>query len=112
MFNVNKSQGVVTMAKNAYDELDDKNKPNVEALRSFRLKGQPVRKGDVISKDLFPNRKVWMNLEHMEPPKLRQTSKQVGPASREIEDKIEASMPGLENEEGDEEKSGKGWPFS
>ena len=73
------------------DTHDDKSKPNLKVLVSFRLKGAPVQKGAVIAKSDFTNKSDWQNLAHMEPARVEETDAKVGPAAK---GKSGAAMPG------------------
>lgn len=73
----------------AKDKHNDKTKPNIEAIASFRLKGKHIEgrtKGDkgstgqVVKKSDFPNNAAWQNLVNMEPPRAAETADKVGPA--------------------------------
>lgn len=74
------------MAKETHN---DKTKPNIEAITSFRVKGKHVQgrnkedkgsTGQVIKKSDFPNTASWQNLCNMEPPRAVETSANVGDA--------------------------------
>jgi len=53
-------------------------KANIKALRDFRLNGEAVVKGQVVSKKDFPNKSDWQNICHMTPARAEETSDAVG----------------------------------
>ena len=74
----------------AKDKHNDKSKPNIEAIASFRLKGEHIAgrvktdkgsTGQVVKKSDFPNNAAWQNLVNMEPPRAIETDAKVGPAT-------------------------------
>jgi len=73
----------------AKDPFNDPKKPNIELVRSVRLKGEHLQGrnpedkgsvGQVVSKKDFPNNDSWKNLCHMEPVRAEQTDLKVGSA--------------------------------
>lgn len=81
------------MAEKVVEE--DKKLPNLEILQDIRLRGKPLRKGAVVAKADFPNKGLWMTLENMPKPRVKQTSDKVrsGPAPAKA-GKDDAAMPG------------------
>lgn len=63
------------------DAHEDKAKPNIKALKSFRLKGDVVAKDEVIRKSAFAKKGDWQNLCNMSPPKAEETDEKVGAPS-------------------------------
>lgn len=58
---------------------DEKKKPNILALKAFRLKGKVVAQGEVVAKTAFAKKSDWQNLCNMDPaPRCEETDKAVG----------------------------------
>lgn len=65
--------------------LKDDKKPNIKALREFRLNGKAVQEGEVIAKKEFGHFGDYMNLCTMKPARAEQTDAKVGkPAKADL----------------------------
>lgn len=56
------------------DPHNDTSKPNIRALKAFRLKGRAIPVGLTIPKAAFAKTGDWQNLCHMTPAKAEETS--------------------------------------
>lgn len=77
------------------DKHDDKAKRNLKALREFRLKGEPIKVGQVIPKADFAKKGDWQNLCNMTPAKLEETDEQVGKPKAAKVAKADATAGGI-----------------
>ena len=50
------------------DEYGDESLKHVQAIRAFRHKGKPVKKGKVFAKADFDSKFTWLNRVHMQNP--------------------------------------------
>lgn len=73
----------------AKDKYNDTSKQNIEAIRSFRLKGEHIAGrdkhdkdsiGQIVKKSDFPNNASWQNLCAMDPARAVETSDKVAAA--------------------------------
>lgn len=85
------------MAKDAHD---DKSKPNIKAVRNFRLKGELVNVGDVVAKKSFAQKADWQNLVHMDGPRAEETDEKVGKAKSAAKGKTTKAADKKEGEGG------------
>ena len=76
----------------------EKELPNVEALVEFRLKGEVVKKGAVVSKKSFAQKADWQNLVHMEPARCKETDAKV----RAEAPKGKGKLPGADEKKTEE----------
>lgn len=77
-----------TADKDYHMEHEDKKKPNLKVLQSFRMRGTPVQKGSIVAKADFPEKQDWLNLLHMPKPRVEETAEKPKVA------KADVAMPG------------------
>ncbi len=77
------------------EQNEDKKKSNIKAVGAFRLKGETIQVGQVVSKSDFPSKQAWQNLCHMSPkPRAEETSDPVGKPKAQKADKPDAGKAG------------------